>query len=52
MSFAVRKIEDPMTPLTSNRTESSSESPRTRLGCAVCDSLVEGGETTEEESIM
>ncbi len=32
MSLAVRKIEEPMMPLTSSRTESSSESPRTRLG--------------------
>src|SRR5258708_31756889 len=30
MSLAVRKIEEPMMPLTSSRTESSSESPRTR----------------------
>src|SRR5579862_6257982 len=32
ISFAVRKIEDPMTPLTSKRTESSKPSPRTREG--------------------
>src|ERR1700722_11773581 len=34
MSFAVKKIEDPMMPLTSSKTESSSESPRIRLGGA------------------
>jgi hypothetical protein len=33
MSFAVRKIEDPMIPLTSSNTPSSRESPRIRLGC-------------------
>ena len=33
MSLAVRKIEDPMMPLTSSSTESSSESPRTSVGC-------------------
>src|SRR5882672_4305441 len=32
MSLAVRKIEEPMMPLTSSRTESSRLSPRTRLG--------------------
>src|ERR1700757_2323663 len=32
ISFAVRKIEDPMTPLTSSRTESSKPSPRTSVG--------------------
>src|SRR5271167_844530 len=32
ISFAVRKIEEPMIPLTSNNTESSKLSPRTRLG--------------------
>src|SRR6478672_8908402 len=34
ISFAVRKIEEPMMPLTSNRTESSSPSPRTNVGFA------------------
>ena len=33
ISLAVRKIEEPMMPLTSNSTESSKPSPRTRLGC-------------------
>src|SRR6266568_3809535 len=32
ISLAVRKIEDPMMPLTSSRTESSRLSPRTRVG--------------------
>src|SRR5580765_3314384 len=32
MSLAVRKIEEPMMPLTSSSTESSRLSPRTRLG--------------------
>src|ERR1051326_6311021 len=32
MSFAVRKIEDPMTPLISSSTESTNPSPRTRVG--------------------
>src|ERR1051326_1878994 len=32
MSFAVRKIEEPMTPLISNSTESTNPSPRTRVG--------------------
>src|SRR5579859_1133634 len=32
MSFAVKKIDDPITPLTSSSTESSSPSPRTRVG--------------------
>src|SRR5271154_4483005 len=34
ISFAVRKIEEPMMPLTSNKTESSSPSPRTSVGLA------------------
>src|SRR5579864_5942194 len=34
MSFAVRKIDDPIIPLTSSNTESSSPSPRTRVGFA------------------
>src|ERR1700721_3027864 len=34
ISFAVRKMEEPMTPLTSSSTESSKVSPRTRLGCS------------------
>ena len=34
ISLAVRKIEDPMMPLTSSKTESSSDRPRTRLGAA------------------
>jgi hypothetical protein len=32
ISFAVRKIEEPMIPLTSKRTESSRLSPRTSVG--------------------
>src|ERR1700676_842743 len=32
MSFAVRKIDDPMTPLISSSTESSNPSPRTNVG--------------------
>src|SRR5215469_1480989 len=32
ISFAVRKIDDPMIPLTSSSTESSNPSPRTRVG--------------------
>ena len=32
ISFAVRKIDEPMMPLTSSNTESSSPSPRTRVG--------------------
>ncbi len=32
MSLAVRKIEEPIMPLTNNSTESSRLSPRTRLG--------------------
>src|ERR1700679_3076515 len=35
ISFAVRKIEDPMMPLTSSSTESSRLNPRTSLGCSV-----------------
>ena len=34
MSLAVRKIEDPMMPLTKSKIESRSESPRTRVGAA------------------
>src|SRR5215467_10828674 len=37
MSFAVRKIEDPMIPLTSSSTESSRPRPRTRVGLALGD---------------
>jgi hypothetical protein len=33
LSLAVRKIEEPMMPLTSSSTESRRVSPRTRLGC-------------------
>src|ERR1700731_4440244 len=33
ISLAVRKIEEPMMPLTSSSTESRRVSPRTRLGC-------------------
>src|SRR5678816_3216482 len=51
ISFAVRKIEDPMTPLTSSRTESRSESPRTRLGCACFNGPAGRGVTTGEASI-
>src|SRR2546423_2430807 len=43
MSLAVRKIEEPMMPLTSSNTESSKFKPRTRLGfspdepiCGLC----------------
>src|ERR1700687_978311 len=32
ISLAVRKIEEPMMPLTSSNTESSKPSPRTRVG--------------------
>ena len=32
ISFAVRKIEEPMMPLTNSRTESSRLSPRTSVG--------------------
>ena len=32
MSFAVRKIDDPMMPLINSNTESRSPSPRTRVG--------------------
>src|SRR5215470_5823554 len=32
ISFAVRKIDEPIMPPASNSTESSKESPRTRLG--------------------
>jgi hypothetical protein len=32
MSLAVKKIDEPMIPLTSNKTESSKPSPRTRVG--------------------
>src|SRR5271169_275287 len=35
MSLAVRKMEDPIMPLTSSNTESSRLNPRTRLGCSV-----------------
>jgi hypothetical protein len=35
ISFAVKKMEEPITPLTSSNTESSKVSPRTRLGCSV-----------------
>src|SRR5579885_2957417 len=38
MSFAVRKIDDPMIPLTSNNTESSRLSPRTSVGLPFCGS--------------
>ena len=43
MSFAVRKIDEPMMPPTSNSTESSRLSPRTRLGDS--DFVVDGDET-------
>jgi hypothetical protein len=49
MSFAVRKIEDPMMPLTSSRTESRRESPRTRLGLA--SGLVAEGDSTAGASM-
>src|SRR5580700_1017379 len=35
MSLAVRKMEEPMMPLTSSSTESSRLRPRTRLGCSL-----------------
>src|ERR1700693_1158165 len=34
ISFAVKKIDDPMIPLTSSNTESSRPSPRTSVGFA------------------
>src|SRR3974390_182591 len=43
MSFAVKKIDDPMMPLTSSRTESSSPRPRTRVGLDSCDVESGGG---------
>src|SRR2546421_10471570 len=48
MSLAVRKIEEPMMPLTSSSTESSRLSPRTKVGFEV-DS---GASTVEVESII
>jgi hypothetical protein len=33
MSFAVRKMDEPITPPTSNKTESSKVRPRTSVGC-------------------
>src|SRR5205823_11404583 len=36
MSLAVRKIEEPMIPLTSSRTESSNDRPRISDGCELC----------------
>src|SRR6202042_2135852 len=45
ISLAVRKIEDPIMPLTSSRTESSKLSPRTRLGFSPIDSVLGGRET-------
>src|SRR6266478_9243834 len=48
MSLAVRKIEEPMMPLTSSSTESSKLSPRTRLGfslgASVCGAWDAGSE--------
>src|SRR5580765_3095066 len=38
ISFAVRKIDDPMIPLTSSNTESSNPSPRTNVGFDPVDS--------------
>src|SRR5512143_3314443 len=35
ISFAVKKMDDPIMPLTSNKTESSSVNPRTRLGLSL-----------------
>src|SRR5580704_7468171 len=49
MSFAVRKIDDPMMPPASSSTESSSESPRTSEGC---EGLVEVGSCETVESSM
>src|SRR5579864_998690 len=51
ISFAVRKMEDPMIPLTSRRTESSSPSPRTRVGFSSDDFsaglVISAGKTVE-----
>src|SRR6202035_2173806 len=44
MSFAVRKIDEPMMPLARSRTESSSVSPRIRVGSA--SDFVDGGDAT------
>src|SRR5437879_3647400 len=48
MSLAVRKIEEPMIPLTSSNTESSKLSPRTRLGLSLGASFCEVWETGAE----
>jgi hypothetical protein len=45
MSFAVRKMDDPMIPLTSSSTESSKPSPRTSVGFCPLDSEVAGDST-------
>src|SRR6266576_5224938 len=47
MSFAVRKIDEPMMPLTSSSTESSRLSPRTRLGFSLGLSVGAGETGTE-----
>src|SRR5271169_3400617 len=44
ISLAVRKIEEPMMPLTSSNTESSKLSPRTRLGVSSVVAAPGGGE--------
>ena len=43
ISFAVRKIDDPMIPLTSSNTESSSPSPRTSVGFGSDDGIPDIG---------
>jgi hypothetical protein len=48
MSLAVRKIEDPMIPLTKSSTASSRLSPRTRLGFSVFASVGVAVETGRE----
>src|SRR5207248_2529857 len=47
MSFAVRKMDDPMIPLTSSSTESSRPSPRTSVGFCPSDSELTGGSTAK-----
>src|SRR5579871_2455711 len=50
ISFAVKKIDEPITPLTSSRTESSKPSPRTRVGLAVSDAWGGNGASTADEA--
>src|SRR5580698_1402645 len=47
ISLAVRKIEEPMMPLTSSKTESSKLSPRTRLGLSSAVAASGGREADE-----